>query len=110
MEKVWDWARTKENQGHVDLLKHANTGCQYDDHGEFAEWYLYQYPGRKESDESPPKINLLDFPCNQRGHGCNDRWYLFEDDVHCGCGSLIPWPTTGYTCPGCYNEYIPTQY
>merc|ERR1711971_35908 len=85
-DEVWEWA--KENRGMVDLIKHPNSGCMYDDHGPRAEWSGTEHT-----------ILRKEFPCNLPTSGCQD--YLYVGPPACGCSLPLIDDAPEHSCKGC---------
>lgn len=102
IDEAWRWAQ--ENRGYMDVLKHPNTGCMHDDHSVRAEWVL----GKKST--AQPPINVMNFPCNNPGSGCNDNYFSGPPD--CGCTvplkSDAPVDSCGF-CIAQWPDYLPTS-
>jgi phosphatidylethanolamine-binding protein (PEBP) family uncharacterized protein len=103
--QTWEWA--KEHRGYVDVLKHPNTGCMHDDHGIRGEWVI------GEASTVQPTINVLEFPCNVPGTGCNDNYFL--GPPACGCTMPVKSDAPSDSCGYCiaidtaHPGYEPTQ-
>jgi len=54
-----------------------------------------------------PTIDILNFPCNVPGTGCNDSQW--SGPPSCGCDSSLPLPSDDpkYSCKNCINSYFP---
>merc|ERR1712000_63485 len=70
IDEVWEWS--KANRLQLDVLKHPHTGCMHDDHGLRGVW-----------EGTAHHLDLLEFPCNVPGTGCQDLDY--SGPPSCGC-------------------------
>lgn len=85
------WAFALSIRGHLDLLKHPNTGCHHDDHSLRALWA---------TDGAVPEILLLNFPCNSPTTGCNDSWWP-DMEPSCGCSTPLASDAPEDSCGNC---------
>jgi phosphatidylethanolamine-binding protein (PEBP) family uncharacterized protein len=92
IDEAWNWVN--ENRFHTDVLRHPNTGCMHDDHSVRANWTV-------ETAGDTPDIEILNFPCNMPGTGCNDS--LWVGPPACNCGDELPLPNDNpaNTCKFC---------